>query len=298
LGKWNQVTYVYSGSVKNAKIYLNGKPLPVAQNGGWVAAVDVFNTLDSALTIGRVDQATTLAGSNFDNIRIYNRALSASEVSQLYARDSGKSRYALIKGNFTWDEAKADAEARGGHLATITTEAENKTLISSGILESTGGDFYSPQNLVWIGATDSETEGIWKWITGEPWGFTSWGLYEPSDSGGLEDAALIQIHKFAGFWNDAPRDWRGTYLLEIEGPEEMISVQGGMLPQGSGLSGQMVGDFQIGKYEVTWGEWKTVRAWAAANGYDIGTTGQGTADDHPVRDVNWYDVLKWCNAKV
>jgi len=79
--------------------------------------------------------------------------------------------------------------------------------------------------------------------------------------------------------------------------KNMVAVQGGALPTGSSLAGQTVETFHIGKYEVTWGEWKTVRAWAAANGYDIGTTGQGTADDHPVRDVNWYDVLKWCNAK-
>ena len=80
--------------------------------------------------------------------------------------------------------------------------------------------------------------------------------------------------------------------------ESMISVQGGTLPQGSGLAGQVVGDFQIGKYEVTWGEWKAVRDWAVANGYsDLDNVGDGSADDHPVRNVNWYDVVKWCNAK-
>jgi formylglycine-generating enzyme required for sulfatase activity len=79
--------------------------------------------------------------------------------------------------------------------------------------------------------------------------------------------------------------------------KNMVAVQGGTLPQGSSLAGQTVGSFEIGKFEVTWGEWKTVRAWAAANGYDIGTTGQGTADSHPVRNVSWFDAVKWCNAK-
>jgi formylglycine-generating enzyme required for sulfatase activity len=86
------------------------------------------------------------------------------------------------------------------------------------------------------------------------------------------------------------------YTKESENPN-MVTVQGGTLPQGSQLAGQSVGTFQIGKYEVTWGEWKNVRAWAAANGYDIGTVGQGSADNHPVRNVSWYDVVKWCNAK-
>jgi formylglycine-generating enzyme required for sulfatase activity len=79
--------------------------------------------------------------------------------------------------------------------------------------------------------------------------------------------------------------------------KNMVAVLGGTLPSSSQLAGQTVETFHIGKYEVTWGEWKTVRAWAAANGYDIGTTGQGTADNHPVRNVSWFDAVKWCNAK-
>ncbi len=38
----------------------------------------------------------------------------------------------------------------------------------------------------------------------------------------------------------------------------------------------MVDDFQIGKYGVTWGEWKTVRTWADVNGYsDLADVGEG-----------------------
>lgn len=72
----------------------------------------------------------------------------------------------------------------------------------------------------------------------------------------------------------------------------------GTLPVGSALAGQVVGDFQIGKTEVTWGEWRAVRDWAAANGYsDLATAGAGRGDRYPVTDVSWYDVVKWCNAK-
>ncbi len=83
----------------------------------------------------------------------------------------------------------------------------------------------------------------------------------------------------------------------------MVSVAGGTLPQGSGLAGQSVISFQIGKYEVTWGEWKSVRDWAVTNnkGYDLAGVGDtypsGGADNFPVVKVSWYDVLKWINAK-
>ncbi|MEI8284693.1 MAG: SUMF1/EgtB/PvdO family nonheme iron enzyme [bacterium] len=83
----------------------------------------------------------------------------------------------------------------------------------------------------------------------------------------------------------------------------MVSVAGGTLPQSSQLVGQTVAAFRIGKYEVTWAEWKSVRDWAVANnkGYDLAGVGNtypsGSADNFPVINVSWYDVLKWSNAR-
>jgi formylglycine-generating enzyme required for sulfatase activity len=75
-------------------------------------------------------------------------------------------------------------------------------------------------------------------------------------------------------------------------------VTGGTLPASSPLGAVSVDTFYIGKTEVTWGEWQTVRAWAVANGYtDLANVGQGVGDSYPVTDVNWYDVVKWCNAR-
>jgi formylglycine-generating enzyme required for sulfatase activity len=84
--------------------------------------------------------------------------------------------------------------------------------------------------------------------------------------------------------------------------KNMVAVQGGTLPQGSSLAGQSVGSFEIGKFEVTWGEWKEVRAWAVTNGYaDLAGVGDtypsGSPDNFPVVYVSWYDAVKWSNAK-
>jgi len=49
-------------------------------------------------------------------------------------------------------------------------------------------------------------------------------------------------------------------------PEGMVLVQGGSLPN-IGNGAITVASFCIGKYEVTWAEWQTVRTWAATNGY-------------------------------
>jgi formylglycine-generating enzyme len=65
-----------------------------------------------------------------------------------------------------------------------------------------------------------------------------------------------------------------------------------------GKSGQKrVRSFEIGKHEVTWGEWQKVRDWAVSNGYDLANVGDAPSYQHPVTGVSWFDVLKWCNAK-
>jgi formylglycine-generating enzyme required for sulfatase activity len=84
---------------------------------------------------------------------------------------------------------------------------------------------------------------------------------------------------------------------------KMVTVAAGTLPQESALAGQTVSSFEIGKYEVTWGEWKEVSDWALSNkkGYDLGDVGDtypsGSGNNFPVINVSWYDVVKWCNAK-
>ena len=125
-GRFEMVTYVYSDSINRAKIYLGGQSLPIGQGGGWVASGDVFNTLDTALRLGtRADVNWTIPGMVLDNVRIYNRALSATEVGHLYQQEAGSldadgdgltdawergyGRYQIVPGNFSWEEARSAA---------------------------------------------------------------------------------------------------------------------------------------------------------------------------------------------
>lgn len=90
----------------------------------------------------------------------------------------------------------------------------------------------------------------------------------------------------------------GVFLLCVTLRAELIPIKGGILPTSSDFAGQTVSDFSIGRFETTWDEWQAVRAWGASNGYsDLAGVGNGIAGNYPVRDVNWYDVVKWCNAK-
>lgn len=58
-----------------------------------------------------------------------------------------------------------------------------------------------------------------------------------------------------------------------------------------------VESFWMDRREVTYGDWKRVYEWAVEHGYDFDNAGSGKGEDHPVHTVNWYDCVKWCNAR-
>ena len=58
-----------------------------------------------------------------------------------------------------------------------------------------------------------------------------------------------------------------------------------------------VSAFYMDAIEVTKAQWDAVYTWAVTNGYGFDNAGSGRASNHPVQMVNWYDCVKWCNAR-
>jgi formylglycine-generating enzyme required for sulfatase activity len=86
----------------------------------------------------------------------------------------------------------------------------------------------------------------------------------------------------------------------------MALIPVGMFIMGDSLDGDSdatptlivtVSGFYMDTNLVSASQWETVYNWATANGYSFDNPGSAKAANHPVQMVNWYDVVKWSNAR-
>ncbi|NQT88432.1 tandem-95 repeat protein, partial [bacterium] len=108
-----------------------------------------------------------------------------------------------------------------GHLVTITSQAENDYLAANFIPPGEINSVLSSR--VWTGGYQPpgspEPAGNWTWVTGEPWGFTSWRSGEPSNSGDTHDEDVaVFVTTWGDEWNDTDGDYGAAnhYIVEYD----------------------------------------------------------------------------------
>ncbi len=110
------------------------------------------------------------------------------------APDGTTHRYRIYKGVPRWIEAKAFCRALGGHLATLTSEQENRFvhqfMMDNGF------------KTAFFGLEDEERDHTWEWVTGEPVEYTNWNRGEPSYSP-RERYGMYFYKHLSGTWNDS-----------------------------------------------------------------------------------------------
>lgn len=152
--------------------------------------------------------------------------MSAKDYAEMYADSSLiLDRYigstSLLKKNFKnhgyqfiatpkiWNDAKKNAEEKGGYLVCISSADENDFVVDL-IKNATNQEV--PKT--WIGLNDDIAEGDWRWINGEPAEFTCWFQGEPNNSGSGENKVVIVKNENEIKWNDVSGDARCSYVIE------------------------------------------------------------------------------------
>jgi formylglycine-generating enzyme required for sulfatase activity len=104
----------------------------------------------------------------------------------------------------------------------------------------------------------------------------------------------------------AARFYRVVALTNAPSPPAgMVLVPSGSFILGDSLDGEgdaptntvYVSAFCTDSNDVTETLWEQVYDWAITNGYNFDNPGSAKADSHPVQTLDWYDCVKWCNAR-
>jgi formylglycine-generating enzyme required for sulfatase activity len=114
-------------------------------------------------------------------------------------------------------------------------------------------------------------------------------------------------------WN-AGQDWPTNFSAKVRfrvtaddqvTPSGMALIPAGSFQMGDNLDGESdapvhtvyVSAFYMEQYDVTKALWDNVYQWATNHGYGFVNVGSGKAANHPVQTIDWYDCVKWCNAR-
>lgn len=116
--------------------------------------------------------------------------------------------YFYNNNDLTWQAAENIAVGLGSHLASVTSQAENDSIVAGMLAAGI------PSNtVVWIGYSDQASEGNWVWIDGSQSAFSNWNNGEPNNSSGFpgvgENGGQLQLSN--GRWNDLMTDNVGLF---------------------------------------------------------------------------------------
>uniref|UniRef100_UPI0037E8426B CD209 antigen-like protein C n=1 Tax=Semicossyphus pulcher TaxID=241346 RepID=UPI0037E8426B len=112
-----------------------------------------------------------------------------------------RSLYYISSVEKSWQESRDDCRNRGADLVIINSKEEQE--FTRGL-----------KKRLWIGLTDRETEGTWRWVDGTPLTKSYWASLEPNGASSDEDCAEIKMYNEETSWNDAPCDDRSFWICE------------------------------------------------------------------------------------
>ncbi|KAL4229838.1 hypothetical protein ACF0H5_010230 [Mactra antiquata] len=117
----------------------------------------------------------------------------------------GKSCYLLSSRSETWHEAVNSCSKMGARLVEVNSKMVNDLLTN---IRKAANVFD-----IWLGGSDIETEGIWKWESSKQhFSFTNWGNDQP-DNWYTEDC--LHNSGDSGLWNDVRCTTSYRYICEF-----------------------------------------------------------------------------------
>lgn len=181
--------------------YKVGTSMATPHVAGVAAMIFGIDPTFTAKEVKDIIKSTATGGYGEEGYKMLNAKLSVEKAIELRNQKAKKEenssddpterhKYEIFRETLTWEEAKAACEAKGGHLATITSQEEQKMIES----------LNTQNSKLWIGGYKNSA-GQWCWVTGELWKYQNWGDGEPNNSSNVvADESCVAVWPVK--WND------------------------------------------------------------------------------------------------
>ncbi|XP_030643607.1 CD209 antigen-like protein C [Chanos chanos] len=124
------------------------------------------------------------------------------KLNNLNLKYFSSSQYFVSTERKSWSESRQDCIKRGADLVIINSEEEQQFLSSMKIR-------------AWIGLTDADAEGTWKWVDNTPVISAYWMPGEPNDQNNEDCGEILLLQEDSLMnWNDLPCDQKQQYVCE------------------------------------------------------------------------------------
>uniref|UniRef100_A0A4W4E2D6 C-type lectin domain-containing protein n=1 Tax=Electrophorus electricus TaxID=8005 RepID=A0A4W4E2D6_ELEEL len=149
--------------------------------------------------------------SSYDNLTMERDAIQQKLVTPLFTvflfeemcfkgwRKFGSSYYYFSNGRKNWAESRQYCREMGADLLIINSREEQVRGVNID---------------AWIGLSDAQTEGIWKWVDGSPLTTVYWSTGEPNGAHKDEDCAVNEVVSLST-WNDIPCSSEAGWICEL-----------------------------------------------------------------------------------
>lgn len=207
--------------------YLYGTSMAAPHVAGVAAMIFGIDPSFTAKEVKDIIKSTATGSYGEEGYKMLNAKLAVEKAIELRNQKAKKEenssddpterhKYEIFRETLTWEEAKAACEAKGGHLATITSPEEQK------LIESLN----TQNSKLWIGGYKNSA-GEWCWVTGEPWEYQNWGDGEPNNSSNVvADESCVAV--WPEKWNDLANGniyEQSGYICEWEATNDESTVE-------------------------------------------------------------------------
>ena len=187
-------------------------------------------------------------------IALVSRASAQSTAVQWRVADGGNGHwYSRVEATESWNWHESNCRALGGHLATVTSSAEQAFVGTLNAVSNT-----------WIGGyqipNSCEPGCGWAWVTGEMWSYQNWDSWAPDNY--YPNDNYLHVDTNDNRWNDQVEDSNYPAILEwdadcnSDGIVDYGQCHDGTLPD---YNGNNIPDCceqgvqcTVGKYPVQW----------------------------------------------